>query len=69
MGERRGVDRLLVGKPERKSPFGGPRNRWKYDIKMDLKEVECGSIDWIDLAEGRERWRALVMAVMNFGLP
>jgi hypothetical protein len=69
MGERRGVDRVLVGKLERKSPFGGPRSRWKDDIKMDLKEVECGSIDWIDLAEGRDRWRALVMAVMKFGVP
>jgi hypothetical protein len=60
IGERRGVYRFLVGKPE-----GRPRHRWEDNIKMDLQEVGYGDLDWTDLAEGRDRWRALVNAVMN----
>jgi hypothetical protein len=65
MGERRGVYRVLVGKPERKRSLGRPRHRWEDNIKMDLQEVGCGGMDWIEMAQGRERWRALVNAVMN----
>ena len=57
--------RVLVGKPEGKKPLGKPRRRWTNNIKMDLQEVGCGGMDWIDLAKDRERWRALVSAVMN----
>ena len=59
MGERRGVYRCLVGTPEGKRPLGRPRRRWEDNIKMDLQEMGCGGMDWID------RWRALVNAVMN----
>jgi len=69
MGERRDVYRVLVGKPEGKTPFGRPRRRWEDNIKMDLEEVGCGVMDWIDLAEDRESWRALVNAVMNLRVP
>ena len=69
MGERRGVYRVLVEKPEGKRPLGRPRNRWKDIIKMHLQEVECRGIDWIDLAQDRDRWRALVNAVMNLWVP
>jgi len=69
MGERRGVYRVLVGKPEGKKPHGIPRHRWEDNIKMDLQEVECWSVDWIELAQDRNRWRALVNAVMNFRVP
>jgi hypothetical protein len=65
MGERRGVYRALVGKPEGKRPLGRPRRRWEDNIKMDLREVACGGMDWINLAQDRDRWRALVNAVMN----
>ena len=65
MGERRGAYRVLVGKPEGKRPLGRPRHRWEDNIKMDLQEVECGGVDWIELAQNRNRWRALVNAVMN----
>ena len=68
-GEKAGVYRLLVGKPEGKSPLGRPRCKWEDNIKMDLKEVGCGSMDWIELAEDRDRWRALVNAVMNLRVP
>ena len=63
MGERRG---LLVGTPEGKTPLGRPRRRWENNIKMDLQEVGCGVMDWMELAQERNRWRALVTAVMNF---
>ena len=65
MGKGRGVYRVLVGKPWRKRPLGGPRRRWEDNIKMDLQKVGSGGMNWIDLAEDRDRWRALVTAVMN----
>ena len=68
-GEMRGVYRVLVGKPDGKRPFGRPRSRWEDNIKMDLQEVGCGGMDWIELAQGRDRWRALVNAVMNLRDP
>jgi len=65
MGEERGVYRVLVGKPEGRRPQGRPRRRWVYNIKMDLQEVGCGYMDWIGLAQDRDRWRTVVSAVMN----
>ena len=65
MGERRGVHRVLVGKPEVNRPLGRPRRRWEDNIKSDLQEGGCGGMDWIELARNRDRWRALVKAVMN----
>jgi len=58
-----------VGKLKGKRPLGRPRRRWEDNIKMDLKGVECGGIDWIDLAQNKDRWRTLVNAVMNIRLP
>ena len=69
MGERRGVYRVLMWKSEGKRPLRRPRHCWENNIKMDLQELECGCLDWIDLAQDRERWRALVSAVMNFRVP
>jgi hypothetical protein len=69
MGKRRGVYRLLVGKPEEKRPLGRPRHRWKDKIKLDLQEVGCGVTDWIELAHDRNRWQAVVNAVMNLQVP
>jgi hypothetical protein len=69
MGEGRGVYRILVGKPERKRPLGRPRHRGEYNIKADLQEVECGVMDWIELGQDGDRWRALVNVVMNLRVP
>jgi len=69
MCEERGVYRVLVGKPEGRRPLGRPRQRWVDNIRMDLQEVGCGFMDWIGLAQDRDRWRTLVSAVMNFGVP
>ena len=69
MGRMRGVYRVLVGKPEGKRPLGRARRRWEDNIKMDLQEVGCGAVDWIELAQDRDRWRALVNAVMNLRVP
>jgi hypothetical protein len=65
MGERRGIYRDLVGKPKGKRPFERPRHRWEDNITMDLQEVVCGDMDCIKLAQDRDRWRALLNAVMN----
>jgi hypothetical protein len=64
-GERRGVYRVLVGTPEGKRPLGKPRRRWEENIKLDLQEVACGDVDWIELAQDRDRCQASVTAVMN----
>jgi len=69
MGEERGTYRVLVGKPDVKRPLGRPRRRWMDNIRMDLQEVGCGYVDWIGLAQDRDRWRTLVSAVMNLGVP
>ena len=69
MRERRDVYRVLVGKPEGKSPLGIPRRRWEDNIKKDLQEVGCVGMDWMKLAQDRDRWRALVSTVMNFRVP
>ena len=68
MGEDRGVHRVLVGKPEGKRPLGRPRRRWEDNIKMDLQKMGGGG-GWMDLAQGRDRWWALVNTVMNFRIP
>ena len=69
MGEGRGVYGVLVGKPEGKRPLGRPRHRWEDNIKMYLQEVQCGGMDWIELAQDRDRWQALLNAVMNLQVP
>jgi hypothetical protein len=65
----RGVYRVLVGKSEGKKPFGRPRRRWENNIKMVLQKVGCGDMDWIELAQDKDKWWALVNAVMNFRVP
>ena len=67
--DRRGVLRVLVGKPEEKKPLGRPRCRWDDNIKLDLQEARCGGMDWIELAQDRDRWQARVNAVMNLRVP
>jgi len=69
MGERRGVYRVLVGKPEEKRPLGRPGHSWEDDIVMDLQEVGCGGMDWIELAQDRDRWQALVNVALNLQVP
>jgi hypothetical protein len=69
MWERRGVYRVLVVKPEEKRPLGRTRSRWEDNIKMDLQQVGYGCMDWIELAQDRGRWRALLNAVMNIRVP
>jgi hypothetical protein len=66
LGERRGVYRVLVEKPEGKRPLGRPRRGWEDNIKKDLHELGCGSMDRVELAQDRDRWQALVNEVMNF---
>jgi len=65
MGEESGVYRVLVEKSEGRKPLGRPRRRWVDNIRMDLQEVGCGYVDWIGLAQDRDRWRTFVSAVMN----
>jgi hypothetical protein len=65
MGEERKVYKVLVGKPEGKRPLGRPRRRWVDGIRMDLSEIGLGGVDWIRLSQDRDRWRAVVSAVMN----
>jgi hypothetical protein len=69
MGEKRNASRILVGNPEGKRPLGRPRRRWVDNIKMDLRGIEWDVIDWIDLAQDRDQWRALVNTVMNLRTP
>jgi len=69
MGERRGVCRVMLGKPGGKRPIGRPRRRWEDNIKMDLQEIGCGGMDWIEIAQDRDRWQALVNAAMNLRVP
>jgi len=66
---RRGVYRILMGKPEGKRPLGRTRSRWEDNIKMDLMEVGCWDVDWIELAQDRNRWRVLVKGVVNLRVP
>jgi hypothetical protein len=67
--EKRNAYRILVGKPEGKRPLGRPRRRWVSNIKMDHREIGGDGMDWIDLAQDREEWRALVNTVMNLRVP
>jgi hypothetical protein len=69
MGERRGLYRVLEGKTEGKRPLWRPRHRWEDNIKMNLQEVRCVGMDWIELAQDSDRWWALVYAVMNLRVP
>jgi hypothetical protein len=69
LGEKRNAYRLLVGKPERNRPAGRPRRRWVDTIKMDREEIVWGCVDWIGLARDRNKWRALVNAIMNLSFP
>jgi hypothetical protein len=69
MGLKRNAYRILVGKPEGKGPLGRPRHRWVDNIKMDLREIGWGGVDWIDLTRDRDQWRALVSTVMNLQVP
>jgi len=67
--EERVVYRVLMGKPEGRRPLGRPRRRWVYNIRMDLQVLGCGYMDWIALAQDRDRWRTLVSAVMDLRVP
>jgi hypothetical protein len=69
MGEERNAYRILVGKPQGKRPLGRPRHRWKDNIRMYLREIGWGDMEWIDLAQDTDQWRALVNTVMNLRVP
>jgi hypothetical protein len=69
MGEKRNAYRILVGMPEGKRPLGRPRHRWEDNIRMDLGHIGWGGMDWIDLAQDRDQWRALLNMVMNLRVP
>jgi hypothetical protein len=69
MGKYRNAYRILVGKPEGKIPLGSPKRRWVDNIKMDLRETGWGGMDWIDLSQDRDQWKALVNTVMNLRVP
>jgi hypothetical protein len=69
MGEKRNACRILVGKPEGKRPLGRPKYRWVDNIKMDLREIGWGDMDWIDLAQDTDQWRALVNTIMKLEVP
>jgi len=69
IGHLKEVHRILVGKPEGNRTLGRPRCRWEDNIKMDLQEMRCGGMDWIDLAQDRDRWRTLMNAVMKLWVP
>jgi hypothetical protein len=64
-----GRDRILLGEPEGKRPLGRPRHRWEDNIKMDLTEIGCGGMDWVDLIQDTDQWRALVNMIMNLRVP
>jgi hypothetical protein len=69
MGEKWNAYRLLVGRPQGRRPLGRPRRRWLHNNRMDLVEVGWGDVDWVDLAQDRDRWRALVNSVLNLRVP
>jgi hypothetical protein len=69
MGEKRNAYRIFVGKPEGKRPSGRPRHRWEDNVRMDLREIGLGGMDWIDLAQDRDQWRALMNTAMNLQVP
>jgi hypothetical protein len=69
MGEKRNADRILVRKPERKRPLGRPRRKWEVNVKMDIRALGWGGMDWNDLAQDRDQWRALVNTVMSLRVP
>jgi hypothetical protein len=69
MGERKGLYSVSVGKPEGKRPIWRPRRRWEDNIKIDLQEIGCGGMEWIEQAQDRDSWWALVYAIMNFQVP
>jgi hypothetical protein len=69
LGEKGNAHKILAGKPEGKRPLGKPRHRWEDNIRMDLGEIGCGGMDWIDLAQDRDQWVALVNMVMNLQVP